>query len=110
MTLKKEYVDIIREITGVEPNYPDTELFLECKNIFCNLEQKVASRQFKRVLKKYRRNDNGFINELPKSMKNLGISFKIDKKNKIAIECGKFLVEEILENTDDRTGLLETID
>lgn len=82
---KEEYVDIIREITGVEPNYPDTELFLECKNIFCNLEQKVASRQFKRVLKKYRRNDNGFINELPKSMKNLGISFKIDKKNKSVI-------------------------
>ena len=30
--------------------------------------------------------------------------------NKIAIECGKFLVEEILENTDDRTGLLETVE
>ena len=32
------------------------------------------------------------------------------EKNKIAIECGKFLVEEILENTDDRTGLLETVE
>ena len=28
------------------------------------------------------------------------------EKNKIAIECGKFLVEEILENTEDNTGLL----
>ena len=32
------------------------------------------------------------------------------EKNKIAIECGKFLVEEILENTDDRTGLLEIVE
>jgi hypothetical protein len=82
---KEEYVDVIKDITGVQPNYPDTELFSECKNIFCNLEQKVASSQFKRVLKKYRRNDDGFINELPKSMKNIGISFKIDKKNKSEI-------------------------
>lgn len=82
---KEEYIDVIKEVTGSEPNYPDTELFFECKNIFCNLEQEVASKQFKRVLKKHRRNDDGFINELPKSMKNLGISFKIDKKNKAAI-------------------------
>ncbi len=33
-----------------------------------------------------------------------------DEKNKLAIECGKFLVSEILENTDDRTGLLNTIE
>ena len=32
------------------------------------------------------------------------------EKNKIAIECGKFLVEEILENTDDRTGLIEEVE
>ena len=33
-----------------------------------------------------------------------------EEKNKIAIECGKFLTSEILENTDDRTGLLNTIE
>ena len=32
------------------------------------------------------------------------------EKNKIAVECGKFLVEEILENTDDRTGLIEEVE
>lgn len=32
------------------------------------------------------------------------------EKNKIAIECGRFLTSEILENTDDRTGLLNTIE
>ena len=31
-------------------------------------------------------------------------------KNKIAIEAGRFLTYEILENTDDRTGLLNTIE
>jgi hypothetical protein len=29
-----------------------------------------------------------------------------EEKNNLAIECGKFLTSEILENTDDRTGLL----
>lgn len=32
-----------------------------------------------------------------------------NEKNDIAIEVGKMMVEEILENTDDKTGLLETI-
>lgn len=31
-------------------------------------------------------------------------------KARIAIECGKFLASEILENTDDRTGLLNTVE
>lgn len=31
------------------------------------------------------------------------------KDNSIAIECGKFLVEEILKRTEDRTGLLKTV-
>ena len=31
-------------------------------------------------------------------------------KAKIAIECGKFLASEILENTDDRTGLLNIVE
>lgn len=32
------------------------------------------------------------------------------EKNRIATECGKFLSEEILENTDDRTGLIEEVE
>ena len=32
------------------------------------------------------------------------------EKNRIATECGKFLTGEVLENTDDRTGLLETVE
>lgn len=31
------------------------------------------------------------------------------KDDSIAIECGKFLVEEILKRTEDRTGLLKTV-
>ena len=82
---KEEYVDIIKNITGVEPDYPATELFSECKNIFRMLKHEEANKQFKRVLKKYRRNDDSFIDELPKSMKNLGISFKISERNKSTI-------------------------
>ena len=82
---KEEYMDIIKDITGIEPSYPATELFSECKNIFCRLEHNEANQQFKRVLKKYRRNDDVFINKLPKSMKNLGISFKISERDKSTI-------------------------
>lgn len=90
---KEEYTDIIREITGKEPDSPSTELFGECKKIFCNLEQEEANSEFKRVLKKYRRNDDSFINTLPKSMKNLGISFNINKRDKINI------MSSLLENS-----------
>jgi hypothetical protein len=30
-------------------------------------------------------------------------------KDAIAVECGKFLANEIIENTDDRTNLIKTI-
>lgn len=97
---KEEYIDIIKDITGIEPDHPATELFSECKKVFCTLKHNEANEQFKRVLKKYRRNDDIFINELPKSMKNLGISFKIDKKNKSAIASS--LLKYNLLNKDEK--------
>ena len=33
-----------------------------------------------------------------------------EEKNNIALECGKFLASEILENTDDKTGLLNEVE
>lgn len=95
---KEEYTDIIREITGKEPDSPSTELFGECKKVFCNLDQEEANREFKRVLKKYRRNDDSFINTLPKSMKNLGISFNINKRDKLNITSS--LLENNLLNKE----------
>ncbi|MGP5435555.1 sce7726 family protein [Psychrobacter sp. 1176_08] len=95
---KEEYTDIIREVTGVQPDFPSTELFRECKKIFCNLEKEEANREFKRVLKKYRRNDDSFINKLPRSMKNLGISFNINKRDKINITSS--LLENSLLNKE----------
>lgn len=100
---KEEYTDIIREITGKEPDFPSTELFGECKAVFCSLEQKEANEEFKRVLKKYRRNDDSFINTLPKSMKNLGISFNINKKDKLSITSS--LLKNNLLNKDIKNVL-----
>lgn len=79
---KEEYVDIARSVTGSEPGCPQTELFAKCKEIFCALDTDKANEQFKRVLKHHRRNDHNFISNLPKSMKNLGISYNIHKTNK----------------------------
>jgi hypothetical protein len=33
-----------------------------------------------------------------------------DKKKELSIECGKFLASEILENTMDNTGLINTVE
>lgn len=82
---KEEYTDIIREITGKELSCSSVELFEKCKDVFCSLKQEEANKEFKRVLKEYRRNDHLFVGRLPKSMKNLGISFKISERNKSII-------------------------
>ncbi|EHK2924228.1 sce7726 family protein [Vibrio parahaemolyticus] len=95
-TLRKdEYTDIALRVTGSVPNCPQTELFSECKEIFCSLNESEANDHFKRVLKTYRRNDHKFISKLPKSMKNLGISYSIHKKDKDNIisslpQCNQF--------------------
>lgn len=82
-TLRKdEYTDIVCKVTGAIPNCQQTELFSECKEIFCSLSKSEANNHFKRVLKTYRRNDHNFIKKLPKSMKNFGISYSIHKKDK----------------------------
>ena len=31
-------------------------------------------------------------------------------KDEIAIECGKYIADQILVNTDDRTGIIDTIE
>ena len=79
---KEEYLDIARNVNGSEPQCPQTEIFSRCKDIFCALDTEMANEHFKRVLKVYRQNDRKFINSLPKSMKNIGISYSIHNKNK----------------------------
>ncbi|HAS6071647.1 sce7726 family protein [Vibrio vulnificus] len=95
---KEEYVDIVKTVNGTEPECTQTELFSQCKDVFCSLDASEANKHFKRVLKAYRRNDHRFINTLPKSMKNLGISYNVHKKNKDKIissllDCNQFNIE-----------------
>lgn len=90
-TLRKdEYLDIAYKITGSELSCSQTDLFSECKKIFCSLETSVANEEFKRVLKQYRRNDHNFIRKLPKSMKNVGVSYNVHKKSKDRIISSLF--------------------
>ena len=85
-TLRKdEYTDIVYKVAGALPNCQQTELFSKCKEIFCSLNKSEANNHFKRVLKIYRRNDHKFIKDLPKSMKNFGISYNLHKKDKTNI-------------------------
>ncbi|PTB33065.1 sce7726 family protein [Photobacterium phosphoreum] len=79
---KEEYTQIAKDVLGFIPNVPPAELFSECQKIFCSLSSNEANSYFKATLKHFRKNDHKFINLLPKSMKNLGISYKIHKKDK----------------------------
>lgn len=82
---KAEYTNIATEILGYEPNVPCHELFDFCKEVFCSLSPERANQLFKENLKHFRKNDHNFINSLPKSLKNIGISYNIDRKSKNSI-------------------------
>ncbi|MBP2699928.1 hypothetical protein E5A76_07375 [Photobacterium sp. CAIM 1937] len=103
-TLRKgEYTHIAKEIQGYIPNVMPTELFNECKKLFCSQKEQDANELFKSTLKHYRRNDHIFINALPKSMKNLGISYKIHKTHKSNI------VTCLLNNQLDNKGITNVL-
>lgn len=54
------------------------------------------------------RNEITFHLEISKELEDLNKRYK-DGDKEAAIEAGKLLVYEILENTDDRTGLIQTV-
>lgn len=82
---KEEYTEIAKLITGSIPSCSPTDLFRQCKEIFCNANNTDANEYFKKVLKRYRKNDHNFVTRLPRSMKNLGISYNIHTKEKDSI-------------------------
>lgn len=60
------------------------------------------------------RNEIIFTLEVTKKLEELEKKFREAEKQRdkddIAIEAGKLLAKEIIENTDDRTGLIDTVE
>ena len=82
---KDEYTNIAKTVLGELPDMPNTVIYDFCKDVFCSLSEERANELFKKNLKYYRKNDKNFIDSLPRSMKNLGISYKINRKQKNSV-------------------------
>lgn len=99
----EEYTNIAKTILGNLPEMPNTKIFQFCKDLFCSLPAHDANKLFKENLKHYRKNDHNFINMLPKSMKNIGISYNLSSKSKNNIIDS--LLGEISQNQGDMNVL-----
>jgi hypothetical protein len=100
---KEEYINIAKIVHGDIPEMPNTMVFKFCKEIFCSLPKEEANELFKSNLKKHRKNDQKFINSLPRSMKNLGISYKISSKYKSNV------VESLLDCITQHKGYMNVL-
>jgi len=82
-TLRKaEYIFIAKQVLGGIPDMPNTSIYEYCKQAYKSLSVQEANVIFKESLKKFRNNDHIFINSLPKSMKNVGISYQLKRHEK----------------------------
>ena len=79
---KNEYVSIARNVQGDMPDIPNTQTYQFCKEVFNNLSIENANRLFKSSLKSFRKNDASFITSLPRSMRNVEVSYSISRKFK----------------------------
>ena len=56
------------------------------------------------------KNEIIFAHPVTVKLEELFAKWKETQDDSVAIECGKFLTEQILRNTDDQTGLREEVD
>ncbi|KLN65719.1 sce7726 family protein [Vibrio sp. VPAP30] len=87
-TLRKpEYVHIAEKIAGKLPEMPNSQVYEHCKEVYQSLSPETANDLFKESLKLFRANDHKFINSLPKSLKNIGISYQFSRQEKNNLLC-----------------------
>lgn len=84
---KSEYMYIAEQVFGNIPKMPNTQLYGYCKEAYQTLSKKNANAIFKDSLKKFRYNDHNFINALPKSLKNIGVSYQLTRNEKNSLLC-----------------------
>ncbi|PKG40364.1 sce7726 family protein [Psychromonas sp. Urea-02u-13] len=103
-TLRKpEYLFIAKNLLGEIPNMPNTSIQDYCKQAYFSLSPDVANKTFKKTLRKFRANDHNFINKLPKSLKNIGISYQLNRNEKNNILSS--LTNDIQSHSGERNVL-----
>lgn len=101
-TLRKpEYTHIAEVVNGPIPNMPNTQIYNYCKKIYQSLSAVDANILFKESLKQFRANDHTFINSLPKSLKNIGISYQFSRQEKNNLVCSLMNSMSIVSGGDN---------
>ncbi len=84
---KNEYLRIIKEISGTVPNVPNTQIYKECKKIFCSISPESAH-DLTFTLLQDRKNSqvlNKFLNEAPSALTAYALSIGTDKAKMLAL-------------------------
>lgn len=74
---KSEYVFIAEQLTNRQLTATNMHMFSECLDIFNQARPKDLHSLYRSALKKYRKNNMNIINDLPPSLTNSAISFKL---------------------------------
>lgn len=81
-----EYKKLAEEIIGEEINLPNMLIYEKCLSIIDNYDNHdELNKKYINILKKFRKNDDIFINSVPLSLTNAVISYNFSKKQRIAL-------------------------
>ncbi|MEE7596435.1 sce7726 family protein [Acinetobacter baumannii] len=88
---KDEYIELAQSLWGEKIEAPNTQIFDKClERIIDFKDDKKINYYFIEILKKYRKNNDILIGNLPRSLANAAISYKFNKKQEMSlIECFK---------------------
>ena len=79
---KTEYIRIIKEYYGIVPDIPNTQIYRECKNLFCKIPLVYSHDLTIKILKERINTNNlkGFIDKAPSSVSAYAMSICEQKK------------------------------
>jgi len=78
---QNEYKMLAEEISGETINLPNMLIFEKCNSIIQSYrDEEELNKKYIRILKKSRRNNGIFIEQLPNSLTNAAVSYKFNKK------------------------------
>lgn len=93
---KSEYISIIKKLFGYVPDVSNTQIYKECRKLFCSISRQEAHDEMVKVLRRRGSNkiSKDFVNNAPTSLKAYAISARFNKR-----DINKFF--KILENKSE---------
>ena len=72
-----EYQELTKKITGEVPKVGNTKMFSACVSALEACDPSSFREQYRKILKKSRKNNANLLNALPKSLINAGVSYRL---------------------------------